>query len=59
MYQIYNLAFTAWPIAYYSVFDWEKTKPELMTHPELYDIGLKNTEFSAFVFWESFMVAIG
>lgn len=52
------MVFTAFPIAYYSIFDWEKTKPELMAHPELYEIGLKNTEFSTFVFWESYVVAI-
>jgi len=58
LYQIYNMAFTAFPIAYYSVFDWQKTKPELMSHPDLYEIGLKNTDFSHFVFWESYLVAL-
>jgi magnesium-transporting ATPase (P-type) len=29
-----------------------------MKHPELYEIGLKNTEFSTFVFWESFIVGL-
>ena len=29
-----------------------------MSHPQLYDIGLQNTEFSSFVFWESYIVAI-
>lgn len=52
------MVFTALPITYFSVFDWQKTKVELMSHPELYEIGLKNTEFSTFVFWESFVVAL-
>lgn len=52
------MVFTAFPIAYYSIFDWEKTKQELMEHPELYEIGLNNTEFSHFAFWESYVVAI-
>lgn len=58
LYQSYNLFFTALPIGYYSIFDWQKTKAELLSHPELYGIGLNNEKFSAFVFWESYIVAI-
>jgi len=58
LYQSYNLFFTALPIGYFSIFDWQKTKAELLSHPELYAIGLNNEKFSTFVFWESYIVAI-
>ena len=55
---MYNMSFTAAPIVYYSIFDWQYTKVELMGHPSLYLIGLNNEKFNAFVFWESFIVAL-
>ena len=58
LYQSYNLFFTALPIFFFAIFDWQKTKSELLTHPSLYSIGLKNEKFSTFVFWESYFVAI-
>ena len=29
-----------------------------MANPELYEMGLNNTEFSTFVFWESYAAAL-
>lgn len=52
LYNCYNAVFTAFPIMFYAIFDWEKTKLELMSYPELYQIGLNNERFSHFIFWE-------
>jgi len=52
------MLYTAMPICWFATFDWQHTKVELMSHPELYEIGLKDKCFNAFVFWESYFMAI-
>jgi phospholipid-transporting ATPase len=59
IYQLYNITFTSIPIMFYALFDFEfekfswdrqetgkKVTKYFMTHPDLYDIGLKYSKFS-------------
>ena len=47
----YNVVFTALPIIWFGVFDWEHTKEDLMEHPKMYEIGLNNVFFNWAAFW--------
>jgi len=51
IYQMYNIFFTALPIVWYAVFDFEYEKSVLILNPELYDLGLKKKGFNLKVFW--------
>ena len=42
MYQCYNIMFTAVPIIWFGVFDFQCTKRDFMSNPDLYAIGLEN-----------------
>ena len=45
------MAFTAFPIGWYSCFDYEYTKDVLLRRPFLYKIGMENKYFNKYVFW--------
>ena len=45
LYQVYNITYTAFPIMFYSLFDWERPKEELMYHPHYYKLGIQNAKF--------------
>jgi len=40
IYQMYNIAFTAIPVMWLALFDFEFSKDYFLTHPETYEIGL-------------------
>ena len=46
IYQLYNMAFTAFPIMWFAMFDEEFRKEEFHNNPQLYWVGLKNHFFS-------------
>ena len=46
IYQFYNVAFTAFPIIIFAMFDQEFTKSTFLTDPRKYCIGLTNDYFS-------------
>ena len=43
--------FTAFPIMWFSLFDFEFTKEEFLKNPSHYKIGLKNRCFGTGIFW--------
>ena len=51
IYQMYNIAFSAFPIMWYSLFDYEFSKEILLSKPKKYSIGLKDECFGTYVFW--------
>jgi len=54
LYDIYNVTFTALPIMWFAVFDYEHERETLLSKPKLYRIGIKNVYFSTYVFWRWF-----
>ena len=58
VYACYNVLFTAVPIIYFSVFDWEWDKKFLLVRPKLYYIGLENIYFNSYSFWRWIFYAI-
>ena len=40
LYQFYNITYTAFPIMFYALFDFEKPKEELLANPEYYKLGI-------------------
>lgn len=54
----YNVAFTAIPIIWFAVFDWEFDKQTLLDNPSLYRIGLDDLFFDRTTFWRWFMYAV-
>jgi len=50
IYQLYNITMTSLPIMYYALFDWEYLKPEFMSKPKLYHIGMNNECWSNTIF---------
>ena len=58
MYACYNVLFTAVPVVWFAVFDWEYDKRTLLKSPILYSIGLENIYFSSYVFWRWVVYAI-
>ena len=58
LYQLYNVMFTALPIMWFAIFDWEHDKETFLTQPKLYRIGLDNVFFNKFVFWRWFFYAV-
>jgi len=57
LYQGYNVVFTALPICWYAVFDWEHDKQTLLNTPAHYRIGLEDIFFNRTVFWRWFFYA--
>lgn len=57
LYQLYNVIFTALPIMWFAVFDWEHEKSVYLNDPKLYRIGLDDVYFSRAVFWRWFIYA--
>lgn len=49
---MYNIAFTAFPIMWFALFDFEKTKEEFMINPSHYSIGIQEKLFSVKIFWK-------
>ena len=39
---MYNISFTAIPIMWFALFDWEKEKEDFIKNPRFYEIGLKS-----------------
>ncbi len=58
MYNQYNIFFTAIPIMWFSIFDFEHSKKELLSDPKYYRIGFKDIEFNKYVFWRWIMYGI-
>jgi magnesium-transporting ATPase (P-type) len=52
------LCFTALPIIWFAVYDWEHSKEQLLENPKLYKIGLDNIYFNSWVFWRWFLRAV-
>lgn len=48
---MYNIFFTALPIMWYAVFDYEHEKSTLIQNPDLYEHGLQKRFFNFRVFW--------
>ena len=57
MYNTYNVVFTGMPVCWFSVYDWQYSKPTFLENPGLYTIGLKNKCFSKFIFWRWYFYA--
>jgi magnesium-transporting ATPase (P-type) len=58
LYNFYNLCFTALPIVWFAVYDWEHSKEALLANPKLYKIGLNDVYFNKWVFWRWFATAV-
>jgi magnesium-transporting ATPase (P-type) len=58
LYNYYNLCFTALPIIWFAVYDWEHKKETLLENPKLYKIGLENIYFDNWTFWRWFIRAV-
>jgi len=58
LYNAYNIFFTGAPITWYSIFDWQHTKEELLSNVKHYSIGLENKCFNPFLFWTWYIMAI-
>jgi len=58
MLNLYNVVFTAIPVIWFCVFDWEHPKEHLLEHPKLYKIGLNNVFFNTNAFWRWFGYAV-
>ena len=50
--------FTALPIMWFAVFDWEFKKEEFLINPKLYRIGLDDVFFNKWTFWRWFFYAV-
>jgi len=53
VYQLYNVAFTSFPIMIYAIYDQQYSVRKSLKQPELYQVGLKNElfNFSSIAFW--------
>ena len=49
---MYNIVFTAFPIFWFSLFDFERPKEKLLQKPKYYSIGLNNECFGNRIFWK-------
>ena len=58
LYTLYNIAFTAIPIIWFAVFDWEFEKERYLREPRLYKIGPQDVLFNDWVFWRWFFYAV-
>lgn len=64
MYMLYNVFFTAIPVCWYGVFDFQHTKRKFLSDPSLYKLGLKNLAFNRvtvfkwyfYAIWQSFFI---
>lgn len=52
MYQCYNIAFTAFPIIWFGVFDFQCDKKDFLQNPSLYKLGLENQCFNKPTFYK-------
>lgn len=55
---LYNVWFTAFPIIWFAVFDWEHPKEVLLNNPKMYAIGLFDVFFNKWAFWRWFSYAV-
>ena len=51
LYQLYNLAFTVFPIIWFGIYDSERSRTESLNNPKLYS-GLTQKWFNSWKFWE-------
>ena len=51
LYQLYNLAFTVFPIIWFGIYDSERTRSESLNNPKYYS-GLNQKWFNSWKFWE-------
>ena len=58
LYNAYNTAFTALPIIWFAIFDWEHKKVKLLANPNYYRIGLEDVYFNSHVFWRWFFYGV-
>jgi len=58
LYQLYNVVFTALPVIWFSVFDWEHDKQYFLDNYRTYRIGLDDVYFSSSEFWRWFFYAV-
>jgi len=50
VYTFYNIIFTAYPVVWFAIMDYEITKEELLDDPKNYELGLHNLSFSNYIF---------
>ena len=55
---LYNLAYTAIPIIWFAVFDWEHPKETFLREPRMYKIGLNDVFFDYAAFWRWFIYGV-
>lgn len=58
LYSFYNVIFTALPIIWLAVFDWEFDRNTLLNNPYLYRCGLEDLFFDRTTFWRWFFYAV-
>ena len=58
LYTCYNVLFTAIPIMWFAVYDWEHDKNTFLKNPDLYRIGLEDIFFDSTTFWRWFGYAV-
>ena len=58
LYSLYNVVFTAIPIIWFAVFDFEHSKSHFLKTPSLYRIGLEDIFFDKSTFWRWFGYAV-
>ena len=51
LYQLYNIAFTVFPIIWFGIYDSERTRTETLNNPRYYS-GLTQKWFNSWKFWE-------
>ena len=51
LYQLYNIAFTVFPIIWFGIYDSERTRTETLNNPKYYS-GLTQKWFNSWKFWE-------
>ena len=51
LYQLYNIAFTVFPIIWFGIYDSERTRTESLNNPKYYS-GLTQKWFNSWKFWE-------
>ena len=59
LYQFYNVAFTAFPIMWFAIFDEEFTKEQFTHDPYLYWIGISDACYTYGKLWRVVFQAIG
>ena len=51
IFQFFNIFFTAFPVMWFAVFDYEHSAYDFMQDPALYDMGIRNKKFGKWNLW--------